>query len=180
MNSKTFAAVLALTVLLCSCSKEGTKLFEGNYSFKTSGTVYARQTSEDITTGLPGEITVILPTESGQMDLTPAGDDGRMKLTMNVTGGEILVYDASVDGDSIVIDKDSRSLVFSFPVKDIASDGEIVDHRVTALLEVSGTGTRYGNIILFRFSYSGTFEIDGTEYEIYDSDIDCRAKFNEK
>ena len=180
MNTKTFAAVLALAALLCSCSKEGTKLFEGSYSFKTSGIVYARQTTDAEDTGQQEEIRVMIPTESGQMDLTPAGDDGRMKLTMNVTGGEILVYDASVDGDSIVIDKDHRSLMFSFPARENDSDSEAVDHLVSADLDVSAEGKRYGNIILFKFYYSGTFTKDDAEYEIYDSDIDCRAKLNEE
>lgn len=169
---------MAFAVVLCSCQKEGTRLFEGSYSFKTSGVLYARQ-AEPVDSLYPEDVTIMLATESGQMDMTPAGEDGRMFLTMNVTGGGIVVYGVSVDGDSVSIDPDRRNIVFPFPDREDRPFREDSDITVQAELGVTGSGKRYDNIILFRLDYTGSFTVDDAEYVIYDSDIDCRAKLNE-
>ena len=164
-----------LSAVLCSCSKEGTALFKGNYSFKTSGTISARQISEPADTLLPSDVTIKLATESGQMDITPRDGDA-MLVSMNVTGGDMLVYDATVDGDDLIVSQDTRSMVLTFPS---GEESQVLTPTVRADVAVSGSGHRYDNIILFKFTYSGTFQVGDTEYEIYSSDIDCRAKLNE-
>lgn len=164
-----------LSAVLCSCSKEGTALFKGNYSFKTSGIISARQISEPADTLLPSDVTIKLATESGQMDITPRGS-GDMLVSMNVTGGDMLIYDATVDGDDLIVSQDTRSMVLTFPS---GEEPQMLAPAVRTDITVSGSGHRYDNIILFKFTYSGTFQVGDTEYEIYSSDIDCRAKLNE-
>lgn len=178
MKTKVLSAILIISAVLCSCRKEGTAIFEGNYSFKTSGVVYARQTAEPADTLLPFELTVKLPTESGQMDITPVGDDAEaMIVSMNVIGGDLLLLHATVEGEELVIAPDKRTVSFSVPGG--AEDDFVSSTVVKADLELTGEGHRYDNIIIFGFRYEGSFAIGDTEYEIYDSDIDCRAKLNE-
>ena len=164
-----------LSAVLCSCSKEGAALFKGNYSFKTSGSISARQISVPADTLLPSDVTIKLATESGQMDITPRDGDA-MLVSMNVTGGDMLVYDAKADGDELIISQDTRSMVLAFPSGD---ESQILSPTVRADIAISGSGHRYDNIILFRFTCGGVFSVGDVEYEIYSSDVDCRAKLNE-
>lgn len=164
-----------LSTALCSCSKEGTALFKGNYSFKTSGSICARQISEPADTLLPSDVTIKLATESGQMDITPTGDEA-MLVSMNVTGGDMLVYNAQVDGEDLIISPDTRSMTLNFPS---GEESQILPSTIRADVTISGSGHRYDNIILFKFNCGGVFKVGDTEYEIYSSDIDCRAKLNE-
>ena len=175
MKIKVITAIVMLSAVLCSCSKEGTALFKGNYSFKTSGTISARQISEPADTLLPSDVTIKLATESGQMDITPRDGDA-MLVSMNVTGGDMLVYDAQASAEELTVCPDTRSITLTFPSED---DSQILPHTICADIAISGSGHRYDNIILFKFTYSGTFQVGDTEYEIYSSDIDCRAKLNE-
>ena len=49
MKMKPFVAALAVVASLlsfCSCEKEGVKLFDGNYSFKTSGILTIERTAK--------------------------------------------------------------------------------------------------------------------------------------
>lgn len=175
MKIKAITATVMLLAALCSCSKEGPARYKGNYSFKTSGTICARQISEPADTLLPSDVTIKLVTESGQMDITPSGGDA-MLVTMNVTGGDMLVYNAKADGEDLVITADKRSIILDFP----DSEGsKILPPSVRAEIGISGSGQRYDNIILFKFIYTGEFQVGNTKYEIYSSDIDCRAKVNE-
>lgn len=174
MKIKVITAIVMLSAVLCSCSKEGPALFKGNYSFKTSGSICARQISEPADTLLPSDVTIKLVTESGQMDITPRDGDA-MLVTMNVTGGDMIVYDSKVSGEDLVITPDTRSMVLTFP----GGEESQTISSVRTDIDVSGTGRRYDNIILFKFNYGGVFQVGDTEYEIYASDIDCRAKLNE-
>lgn len=176
MKTKVITAFVLLMAALSSCSKEGTALYKGNYSFKTSGSICARQITEPADTLLPSDITIKLATESGQMDITPRGGDA-MLVTMNVTGGDMLVYDAKVGSEEdLLITPKTRRITLDFPSSE---ESRIKPLTFDAELSISGLGHRYDNIVLFKFTYGGKFQIGDTEYEIYASDIDCRAKLNE-
>ena len=171
-----FSSALVIIALLTSCRKEDSWYFSGNYSFKTSGMIQVR--GKDIPQTLPQDFTVDLITESGQMDITTVNSgNGEMVITMNVTGGDLLVYYATVKGDDIVLTPEKRKMSFTIPWLD--SEGKITERKIDTDVTVSGEGKRYDNIILLSFRYDGTFTVDGkTVYEIYDSDINCRAKRN--
>lgn len=175
MRIKVITAIVLLLTALSSCSKEGSSLFKGNYSFKTSGTICARQISEPADTLLPSDVTIKLTTESGQMDITPENGDA-MLVTMNVTGGDMIVYEARVDGEDLIISQDTRNILLNFPGNE---ESQAMSSMVRADIDISGSGHRYDNIILFKFNYEGEFLVGDTRYEIYSSDIDCRAKLNE-
>lgn len=187
MNNKIIlAAFVAISAVVCSCAKDGIDLFEGNYSFKTSGTVCALKTASPdteatdsvMTVSFPDSVTVKIPTESGQMDITPTGNGNEMIISMNVTGGDIVILYAEADGDELVIRPSERNLVFSYPEGDEDADSIFSNARAEGNLVISGSGHRYDNIIIISFAYSGEFSLGETKYEIYDSKIDCRAKLN--
>lgn len=183
MRYKTIlAAFVAVVALACSCAKDGTGKFEGNYSFKMSGVIDARKVAvnepadEAASTGglLPDEVSLKITTESGQMDVTPVSGE-EMLVTMNIIGGDIVVMHADVDGSELVLRPKERHMLVSFT----SGEGESGSVKIESELTMSGRGQIYDNILLFSIDYQGSFEVGGTKYEIVGSDVDCRAKLNE-
>lgn len=110
-----------------------------------------------------------LVTESGQMHILEKSG-GEMVLTMNITGGDPVVVQASAKGSTITLDKTKRFV----PVHD--AGGVMFSYHD---LEFSGTGTRYDNMIVFDLVYEGSYKEDGFEGEITASRINCIATENE-
>lgn len=171
---KKFLAIFTVALAFVSCQKTGVDLFKGNYSFKTSGNI----SLQEINGANPR--TVAIPTESGQMDITTVdAPAGKMLVTMNVTGGEMIVFYAKADGDVITLEPKHR--VVSYSHGDYSFDfGDIDAVTIEADYVVSGTGHRYDNIVLFDLKYSGTYTSGDTIYNIIGSDVACRAKLNVK
>ncbi len=224
-NLISAAAVLAALLLsLTSCEKEGTRLYEGYYSFKTSGTLTIDRevnasdddTDADDSTGddtaggddtsagttsvqpssalddlldslgisLPDlrdslgiDPDITLPTtdgtfksslssESGQMNIVTTGEN-TMIVTLNIVGGDVLVFDATVDGKKITLSPISRILT----IKD-----EGITFTVDATVE--GTGEKYGDVVIFSLKYTGDTSYLIYNYTITDSDVKCVAKVN--
>ena len=65
---KILLMISALSLLFVSCSKEGPARFEGNWSYKTSGTVTLVPTSGSSSE----QVTATIVNESGQMDIMTA------------------------------------------------------------------------------------------------------------
>ena len=63
---KILLMISALSLLFVSCSKEGPARFEGNWSYKTSGTVTLVPTSGSSSE----QVTATIVNESGQMNVT--------------------------------------------------------------------------------------------------------------
>ena len=63
------AALFAAMSCLLSCSKEGTDIFKGNYSFKTSGNVGVEATFTSGEESSERSFDMQLATEQGQMDI---------------------------------------------------------------------------------------------------------------
>lgn len=224
-NLISAAAVLAALLLsLTSCEKEGTRLYEGYYSFKTSGTLTIDRevnasdddTDADDSTGddtaggddtsagttsvqpssalddlldslgisLPDlrdslgiDPDITLPTtdgtfksslssESGQMNIVTTGEN-TMIVTLNIVGGDVLVFDATVDGKKITLSPISRILT----IKD-----EGITFTVDATVE--GMGEKYGDVVIFSLKYTGDTSYLIYNYTITDSDVKCVAKVN--
>lgn len=164
-------AVFALAAV--SCVKEGTSRFEGNWSFKTSGTVQlSSAASGDAADGgaVSETRTASILTESGQMDIvTVDKTSGQMVVTMNVLGGDAVVMDAVATGRTIDITPFTRKAAI------VMADMINAHADVT----VSGTGVRYDDIIIFDLVYEGGFEYLTTSYELKGSCIKCVAKLND-
>lgn len=162
---KIGAMVLIATVALCSCTKEGPGRFKGNYSFKTSGTVCFREKGNE-----NAEVSKIrLTDEQGQMDILEDDvKDNGMFVTMNVLSGAVVVFEAEVDGKEITL----------LPKERVLSVRAGIGEPINVNAVVSGVGRRYGDSVIFDMVYTGGYEVDGTEYEIVASSVECVAKLN--
>ena len=166
----SIAAAAALLVF-ASCAKEGTARFDGNYTFKTGGTITVLP-KEDATAEA-GPQTISLTAEGGQMDvLTVDKKTGDMIVTMNITGGTVLTFNAVAQGKTLTLEKTER--VVKIPVGADLTDLAKPEANVT----VSGYGERFTDVIIFRLTYEGGYTFLGTEYFIQSSSVDCVAKEN--
>lgn len=202
MKMKPFVAALAVVVSLMSlisCEKEGVKLFDGNYSFKTSGILTIERTakvsesdasaeipariSDSGNTGWPdidlpdlpdvnfpdGNRTFKLPltSESGQMNIIKTGDNSVI-VTMNVVGGDALVFNGKAEGKVLTLDPAVRFLSFR--------DGA---NTVSLEITVSGTAEKHDDVAIFTLEYTGGGETTLYDYKILASEVKCVAKLNE-
>jgi len=199
------AASIVILPMLVSCEKDGSALFKGNYSFKTSGnisvvrdeafqndTTYSVSTitTEDsiipqvkidtIVTVHDDTLTVMIDNEAGIMDITEIdAETGASVITLNVTGGEVVAYYASAEGRSITIEPLKRYMRLMTGSLLDGSGTELDGDNVMGEVNISGTGNIYDNIIIFDLDYSGDFTCNGILYHITSSDVICRAKKTE-
>ena len=159
--------LLALTAL-CSCSKEGTELFEGYYSYKLSGEITLTQiVDETDTVTVPEVLTLSLTPESGQMNiLTRDKDGGKMVITLNAMGGDATTFEASVEDGKLVI-----------PASDKYFSSELLKFK----LSISGEGSKLSDMVLMDLTAAET-EISylGRNYTLTDSKITCVATSNDR
>ena len=177
---KPFVAALAVVVSLMSlisCEKEGVKLFDGNYSFKTSGILTVERTAKvsesDASAGIldipDGNRTfrLALTSESGQMNVIKTGDNSLI-VTMNVVGGDALVFSGKTEGKVLTLDPAVRFVSFR--------DGA---NTVSLEITVSGTAEKHDDVAIFTLEYTGGGETTLYDYKILASEVKCVAKLNE-
>ena len=177
---KPFVAALAVVVSLMSlisCEKEGVKLFDGNYSFKTSGILTVERTAKvsesDASAGIldipDGNRTfrLALTSESGQMNVIKTGDNSVI-VTMNVVGGDAFVFSGKAEGKVLTLDPAVRFVSFR--------DGA---NTVSLEVTVSGTAEKYDDVAVFTLEYTGGGETTLYDYKILASEVKCVAKLNE-
>lgn len=177
---KPFVAALAVVVSLMSlisCEKEGVKLFDGNYSFKTSGILTVERTAKvsesDASAGIldipDGNRTfrLALTSESGQMNVIKTGDNSVI-VTMNVVGGDALVFSGKAEGKVLTLDPAVRFVSFR--------DGA---NTVSLEITVSGTAEKHDDVAVFTLEYTGGGETTLYDYKILASEVKCVAKLNE-
>lgn len=180
MKMKPFVAALAVVVSLMSlisCEKEGVKLFDGNYSFKTSGILTVERTAKvsesDASAGIldipDGNRTfrLALTSESGQMNVIKTGDNSVI-VTMNVVGGDAFVFSGKAEGKVLTLDPAVRFLSFR--------DGA---NTVSLEITVSGTAEKHDDVAIFTLEYTGGGETTLYDYKILASEVKCVAKLNE-
>lgn len=180
MKMKPFVAALAVVVSLMSlisCEKEGVKLFDGNYSFKTSGILTVERTAKvsesDASAGIldipDGNRTfrLALTSESGQMNVIKTGDNSVI-VTMNVVGGDAFVFSGKAEGKVLTLDPAVRFVSFR--------DGA---NTVSLEVTVSGTAEKHDDVAIFTLEYTGGGETTLYDYKILASEVKCVAKLNE-
>lgn len=180
MKMKPFVAALAVVVSLMSlisCEKEGVKLFDGNYSFKTSGILTVERTAKvsesDASAGIldipDGNRTfrLSLTSESGQMNVIKTGDNSVI-VTMNVVGGDAFVFSGKAEGKVLTLDPAVRFVSFR--------DGA---NTVSLEVTVSGTAEKHDDVAIFTLEYTGGGETTLYDYKILASEVKCVAKLNE-
>ena len=180
MKMKPFVAALAVVVSLMSlisCEKEGAGLFDGNYSFKTSGILTVERTAKvsesDASAGIldipDGNRTfrLSLTSESGQMNVIRTGDNSVI-VTMNVVGGDAFVFSGKAEGKVLTLDPAVRFVSFR--------DGA---NTVSLEITVSGTAEKHDDVAIFTLEYTGGGETTLYDYKILASEVKCVAKLNE-
>lgn len=180
MKMKPFVAALAVVVSLMSlisCEKEGVKLFDGNYSFKTSGILTVERTAKvsesDASAGIldipDGNRTfrLALTSESGQMNVIKTGDNSVI-VTMNVVGGDAFVFSGKAEGKVLTLDPAVRFVSFR--------DGA---NTVSLEITVSGTAEKHDDVAVFTLEYTGGGDTTLYDYKILASEVKCVAKLNE-
>lgn len=199
MKMKPFVAALAVVASLlsfCSCEKEGVKLFDGNYSFKTSGILTIERTAKvsesDASAEIPARISdsgnigwpdidlpdvdfpdgnrtfrLALTSESGQMNVIKTGDNSVI-VTMNVVGGDAFVFSGKAEGKVLTLDPAVRFVSFR--------DGA---NTVSLEVTVSGTAEKHDDVAIFTLEYTGGGETTLYDYKILASEVKCVAKLNE-
>lgn len=180
MKMKPFVAALAVVVSLMSlisCEKEGVKLFDGNYSFKTSGILTVERTAKVSESDASAEILDIpdgnrtfrlaLTSESGQMNVIKTGDNSVI-VTMNVVGGDAFVFSGKAEGKVLTLDPAVRFVSFR--------DGA---NTVSLEITVSGTAEKHDDVAVFTLEYTGGGETTLYDYKILASEVKCVAKLNE-
>ena len=177
---KGLLATLVLMLSLTSCQKEGTGLFKGYYSFKTSGALDVnRKTYSPLTdTTDEQDIRLTITPEWGQMNILPvSGKSDEMIVTMNIVGGGAVVFNATASGKSLTMEPIERTIT-------VLDGTEKVSFDVT----VSGVAEKYDDVIIFYFDYIGKgsagdhSESSVTKYSDYvitASDVKCVAKEND-
>lgn len=165
--------LIASCVLLSGCSKTGPELYEGNYSFKTGG--YVEITGKYIPFGdsEPRDTVFVrhIQNESGQMHVVQ-GNNGKLKVTMNITGGAPVVFDATATDDAITLAPVERSMSVYSDVSDILPDTSLP-------LSIGGTGQRYQNMIIFDLEINGKYEGSHLEGQVSKTFVNCIATGNE-
>ena len=180
MKMKPFVAALAVVVSLMSlisCEKEGVKLFDGNYSFKTSGILTVERTAKVSESNASAGILDIpdgnrtfrlaLTSESGQMNVIKTGDNSVI-VTMNVVGGDAFVFSGKAEGKVLTLDPAVRFVSFR--------DGA---NTVSLEITVSGTAEKHDDVAVFTLEYTGGGETTLYDYKILASEVKCVAKLNE-
>ncbi|MDO5321010.1 MAG: hypothetical protein Q4F39_01300 [Bacteroidia bacterium] len=169
----TLLLLLAACVMLSGCSKVGPELFKGNFSFKTGGYVEITGKTIPLDDSEPRDTVFIrhLPNESGQMHIVE-GNGGKLKVTMNVTGGAPVVFDATATDDAITLVPVERTMPVYSDITSLIQDASM-------LLSIGGTGQRFQNTIIFDLEVSGKYEGYYIEGQVTKSFVNCIATENE-
>lgn len=182
---RKFVIPILCCLLAVSCAKEGTKLYTGSYSFKTSGTITVTDEYADEDEGL----ILSLPNETGIMDIVEVDrEKGTMIVTMNILNGDLLVFNAKAKNDRIELLPTKRHTTITYAGIDDDSiwyidgieDLNFEKKTCEADFSISAEGKRYGDLIIFDFYYKGTVVFDDEDtFTISDSNVKCRAKLNQ-
>lgn len=172
---KSIILLMFAALAFASCQKSAVENLSGSYSFKTGGLLQLKTTVKSFEGGkLVDKDTVIvrsLVPESGQMRILPDSGD-KAKVTMNITAGGPVVYDASVQDNSVSLSTVSRKLP-------VYREESLLDFIEEVLVSCSGTGTLYGNTIVFDIKCEGDFKLGDWPCTILSSDVKCVATRNE-
>ena len=160
--------VAAVTLSLCSCSREGTSFLRGDYSFKTSGTISVtrdpscRLDTSFVTVTVPVEgqvlpeiridtvvtvhddtLRLVIDNESGQMNIAEIDrKTGEMLVTMNISGGGVLAFRAVAEGNSLEISPFQRFMTLVSGSQSIlgASASHLAPGESGSLASSAGSG----------------------------------------
>ena len=155
----TFFALLTLA----SCQKSGMKLFRGDYSYKTSGSVVLDEIVEEGDGLEPISLTVSLLNEIGQLEISDLGNEkDSVLVVMNTMGGAVTVTHALCEGNEIHLkDFTKNALLFS-------GDSITLKNEV----RVQASGQMYeDNTVILNMVYDGEAETSNRIFRIHGDNI---------
>lgn len=154
-------------IVMGACTKTGPEAFKGYYSFKTGGYLVINGQYRDWKGSLKDTtFTRNINSEWGQMRIMENGSDA-MKITMNITAGGPVVFDAKVDDEVLRLQPLERKVRLDFELEP------------DAIFTVSGCGRRYDKTIIFTLDYAGDYKCSGISGKVVESHISCIATENE-
>lgn len=134
-------------------------------------TTYRYHTVNDTIASRDTQFVRHLAAESGQMRILKS-EGSRVKVTMNISGGNPVVYDAIIKGTSISLEPCDRRV--SVLPGDNASE-----QSVAFVMNCKGAGSLYDNTIILDMDYSGRYSYFGLDGNVSASHINCIATRNE-
>ena len=163
-------AILAI-LTLTSCHKSGVRLFEGDYSFKTSGeisiSVEGQIDSTDI--NIPATLDISLANEVGQLNICSSEKkNDNVVVVLNYLNGDVVVTSGTCNGNTIELSTFQRN-VLPVSVSSLLSNFSIL---------VSGNGQMYDDMIIFDMTYKGKASIGTVSYKIKGKDVKMVAYRN--
>ena len=195
--------VISVALMLCSCDKEGAAVFEGNYSFKTGGSLDATGKVYDIKYDTIGVDTLIYDYTVGEVTLHDTvyryhtqndtissrdtvvtlhlvAESGQMHI-LRAEGNDMIVTMNVTGGDPVVMDAVVADGVITLnPTRRMVPVREWINEGQTYFdMTVSGSGKRYDNMVLFDLTYEGTYNYAGFEGVVTGSRVNCIATENE-
>lgn len=148
MKTRFNALTVMMTVVsmvMVSCTDDLHQT-AGEYTFKTSGSV-------TLTSGDQSE-TLLLNNETGSLSIINKDDkDGGIILTINSSYGPVQIATGRIEGKNVLIDSYKRSLEFT-ELKLQILQPDVVKTTFDNV-GVTGNGERYGDTIIFTWTYEG-------------------------
>ncbi len=170
MKNKVLFIAICVVVALTSCQKKGLNLFQGDYSYKTSGSVTITEVPTE-NDSVSMSFGVDLNNEIGHLEIvTLDKKNDSVLVVMNAMGGKVNVACARVENDKIhFADFPKKLQIISLnPSLELECD-----------VSVRAEGSMYnGNTLLVRMVYEGTCRIVNKEFAIYGADITMAATRN--
>ena len=169
MKKIVFVLILGL-IAFSSCQKSGMRLFRGDYSFKTSGSVVMDEIVPAGHTEEPVSYTVHLPNEIGQLEISDLGNEkDSLLVVMNTLGGEVTVTHAFCDGNEIYLKEFTKNTLL------FTGDSITVKNEV----RVRASGQLYeDNTLILNMIYEGEAEVNERGFTIHGDNIRLVAKRN--
>ena len=164
---KSIFLILCGLIALTSCQKRGTKLFRGDYSFKTSGSIMAKR----VNVSDPAEFNITLNNEIGQLQIASLDrKNDSLVVVMNYMNGEVVVTHAYCKGQNITFKE------FKHNSLKVSVDGNI---DMLCEVNVKAIGTMYDeNTLILNMTYEGIAGVGNLKYGLYGDDIKMVATRN--
>ena len=169
MKKIVFVLLFGL-VAFSSCQKSGMRLFRGDYSFKTSGSVTMDEIVPEGDSVEPISYTVSLPNEIGQLEISDLGNQkDSVLVVMNTMGGEVVVTHAFCNGYEIFLKEFTKNTLL-FTGDSITLKNEV---------RVQASGQLYeDNTLILNMVYDGEAETNERSFTIHGDNIRMAATRN--
>lgn len=169
---KTILFLSIALAVLSSCTKTGVDFFRGAYGYSISGTLTCFDEEGET-------VDIQLVKEMGSMHIEPNGETAI--LTMDAIGGDVLVFEAEIEGNTIELNPVNRNLNLEVKTSTLS-------RMVNVPVVMRGTGTKTNGLLVLSFKYSvQPFTVDFLEegetvsktYMVIGSNVNCIANYRD-